>query len=366
MVVLTTAAFIVAIGFVAWILGTLFDYAGIAAIGCMFVLGAGAMATAGGVVYASGETVQSDSTETTVSLDDIGEATHVVTKDVSGQDSSPTGIDFSADGSMLYMSGASSASIYAYDSGDHDLSIATLSSSYDVSSEDSTPVGVEVSPDGSKMFVTGDANDAIFQYDLATDYDITTASPNGNLSVGGHISSPRASDFDGEGDTLYVVGGGGVIHSYTLATPYDVTTATHADDFDVSAQESTPTAIDFSVDGSKMLLVGEDQDVIFQYTLDTPYDITTASYSGNRLDISTQVNRAAGLAYEKDGKKTFVADRQGSTLEQYDSAATTTNTVTTKETTYEEVDTPQQFSIGLLLMLLGGVGILRVLEGAGG
>lgn len=352
--ILSAAAFIVVLGLGVWVLGHYFSYTGVAVIGAVLVLGVGAMVTLGGVEYAAGETVDTSTTETEVAVDDIGEAVHVQTKDVSAQDNSPTGVDFNRDGDQMFLSGASNANIYAYDSGDHDLSIATFAASFSVSGEDTTPVGVEFRPDGSRMYVVGDSTDRIYQYDLGTAYDITTASVVGNFSVSGEASSPRSMDFNDDGTTMYVAGAGsGTIYSYDLSTPYDITTATQANQFDVSSQESTPTAFDFSADGTRLVLVGEGQNVIFEYALNTPYDLTTAEYSGNMLDISGEVQQASGIAYEDAGRKTFVSDRQGSTVEQYDSAQTQSNTVTTKETTYDDLNFPQEFSLGALLVLLG-------------
>lgn len=363
MVVLETAAFIVGIGFLAWILGIVFDFPGIAAIGCMFVLGVGAMATTGGVQYAAGQEVDTTTTESVVAIDDIADAEHIQPKDVTDQDSNPTGVEFNTDGDKMYISGASSAAIYSYDTGDHDLSIATSANSFSTSTEDSTPSGVEFRPDGSAMYVTGDATDTIYQYSLSTDFDITSASTDGSFDVSSNTTAPRAVDFNGDGTVMYLVGSdNGDIHSYDLSTPYDVTTATHTDQFSVMSQEATPTGIDFNGDGSRMLIYGEDQDTVFEYTLDTPYSLSSAQYNGNNLDTSNWVNRGSGLAYEDSGREIFVTDRNGGTVEQFDAATTETDTVTTKTTTYDDVDTPQQFSLGIFLMLIGGVGIMRIFE----
>lgn len=352
--ILSAAAFLVVLGLLVWVLGHYFSFTGVAVIGAVLVLGVGAMVALGGVEYAAGETVDTTTTQTEVPIEDIGEAIHVHTKDVSSQDNSPTGVDFNTDGNRMFISGASTASIYSYDSGDHDLSIATFANSFSVSGQDTTPVGIEFRPDGSRMYVVGDSTDRIYQYDLGTAYNITTATVVGNFSVASEASDPRSMDFNSDGSKLYVAGSGsGTIYSYDLSTPYDITTATQANQFAVSSQESTPTAFDFSADGSRFVLVGESQNVIFQYSLDTPYDPTTAEYTGEMLDVSGRVQQSSGIAYEDGGRKTFVSDRQGSTIEQYDSARTQSNTVTTKETTYDDLNFPQEFSLGALLVLLG-------------
>lgn len=49
-----------ALGLAAWILGTVFEWAGIAVIGAVIVVGAGAMVTTTGLEYRSGQVEQND------------------------------------------------------------------------------------------------------------------------------------------------------------------------------------------------------------------------------------------------------------------------------------------------------------------
>lgn len=55
MIVLTTAAFLMAVGFALFIVGWLFGFRGIAVIGGVIVLGVGVMVTSGGLQYKTGE-----------------------------------------------------------------------------------------------------------------------------------------------------------------------------------------------------------------------------------------------------------------------------------------------------------------------
>ena len=59
--------------------------------------------------------------------------------------------------------------------------------------------------------------------------------------------------------------------------------------------QSTPTGIYFKYDGSVLYLI-EPADFIYQFDLSTPWDITTASYSGNTtgrltLILQTQLHK---------------------------------------------------------------------------
>ena len=69
------------------------------------------------------------------------------------------------------------------------------------------------------------------------------------------------------------------IHEYTLTTPFDVSTASHADSLHVYAQEIKPEGVAFSNDGAKMFVVGDDGKDISEYTLTTPFNVTTATFA---------------------------------------------------------------------------------------
>lgn len=65
--ILSTAVFLTTLGFAAWVLGTLWDYQGIAAIGAVFIVGVGTAAMVDGVETQSGEIeTQTDANTTAV------------------------------------------------------------------------------------------------------------------------------------------------------------------------------------------------------------------------------------------------------------------------------------------------------------
>lgn len=59
---LTTAAFLMLLGLGTWVLGVLFDFAGIAVIGATIVIGVGATFTATGLNVPTGETTENNLT----------------------------------------------------------------------------------------------------------------------------------------------------------------------------------------------------------------------------------------------------------------------------------------------------------------
>jgi len=86
--------------------------------------------------------------------------------DVSGQDTVPRDVTFNPDGTRMFVIGTSSESVHQYSlSTGFDLSTASFSgTSFDVSGQDTGPSGVAFSADGARMFVIGRSSDSVFEY----------------------------------------------------------------------------------------------------------------------------------------------------------------------------------------------------------
>lgn len=88
-----------------------------------------------------GANVYSYPLSTAFDVTTLGSATSF---DTSTQEASPDGITWSDDGTQLFISGAGGAAIYEYAAGTaFDITTLTFTQSFDVSGETSTPVGVE-------------------------------------------------------------------------------------------------------------------------------------------------------------------------------------------------------------------------------
>ena len=55
--------------------------------------------------------------------------------------------------------------------------------------------------------------------------------------------------------------------------------ATFVDSFDVSTQETNSAGVVFNNDGTKMFVIGNTGDDVNEYTLTTPFDVSTATFN---------------------------------------------------------------------------------------
>jgi hypothetical protein len=233
------------------------------------------------------------------------------------QDTVPVGLTFSPSGKQMYMIGQTTDSIYQYKlSTAFDVSTATYTSKNISIANTSTsgpgdtaPTDVKFHPEGHTMYIVGTVRDRVYQYSLSKAWDVSTAIyASKTVLVSSQESAPQALEFGDNGSKMYILGSNSDrIHQYTLSTPWDVSTATYASKFlSVATQESSPLAMVFGNDGKQVLVVGSTTDTVYQYTLSTAWDISTATYDNKSLNIASQEVTPHALALSIDQTKLFV------------------------------------------------------------
>ena len=224
------------------------------------------------------------------------------------QDFDPFGVSLKSDGTKLYMLGRHYSSVFQYTlSTAYDVSTISYDSvSFSFSSQTTSAYDFYFTSDGTKLFVLGGTS--VYQYTLSNAWDISTASyASKSFSVGTQESTPYAVSLSSTGNKLYVVGAGKNVYQYTLSTPFDVSTASYDSiNFSVSSELTLVVALTFNGDGSQMF-VGGNSGLLFRYNLTSNYNISTASYSNVSADLSSQVTGTIYSAYFGNGGQKLYA-----------------------------------------------------------
>ena len=194
----------------------------------------------------------------------------------------------------------------------------TFVDSFSVRSQEGWPAGLAFSHDGTKMFHGGNDDDDIHEYTLSTAWDVSTASYVDAFSIASQDNEPFGITFNNDGTKMFVAGAGSgdSIYEYTLSTAYDVSTASYVDALDVSGQDSRPCGIRFNNDGTKLFMTGFYSDYINEYNLSTAYDISTGSYS-KRFSVNSQDIYPRDVQFNLDGTKMFVVGGAGNDINEY-------------------------------------------------
>jgi DNA-binding beta-propeller fold protein YncE len=240
---------------------------------------------------------------------------------VNSQDTAPYSIAFNNNGTKMYMSGVNSDSVHQYSlSTAFDLSTASYDSvSFSVASQESNPVGIAFNNDGSKMYVVGVSNDRVHQYSLSTAFDLSTASYDSvSFSVNSQDPSPYGIAFNNDGSKMYVVGiSSDRVYEYRLAGPYSIQPKYTGNSFNVAAQDANPAGIAFNNDGTKMYMVGYGNDRVYQYSLSTAFDLSAASYDSVSFSVVNQDTIPRGIAFNTDGTKMYMIGLNSDSVYQY-------------------------------------------------
>ena len=86
----------------------------------------------------------------------------------------------------------------------------------------------------------------------------------------------------------------------------DISTAVHMDSVYTISKDSKPTDIAFSSDGMKMYITGDENNRVYQYALDSPFEVSSASFE-HALKTSQTDKIPNGVAFSPDGTCMFLA-----------------------------------------------------------
>jgi hypothetical protein len=248
------------------------------------------------------------------------------------QDLAGTNIQFTPDGTKMILLGITADDFFEYSlSTAWDISTASYTSnSFNLSSQATNMYGAFFRSDGTKIYVVSTGG-VVYQYSMSTAWDITTASyDSASFSVLSQAGSPRDLWFKPDGTKMYVVDAYlDSIYQYTLSTAWDVSSASYDSvSLSVSSQDTTPISIYFKPDGTSFWLQGFENNSVFEYGLTTAWDLSTASYSSISFSTSTQTSFPFGMTFGADGTKMYISDNTGDVIYQYSTGSTSTATFT--------------------------------------
>ena len=271
------------------------------------------------VTTATGETILLENTTIT------GWIYSNLSKSVSTEESNPNGLFFSPDGLNMYVNGTTGDDVNQYTlSTAWNVSTASYVRVFSTSAQDTGPTDIFFKPDGLTMFVLGGVNDTVYQYTLTTAWDISTASyASKSFSVTTQEATPNGLWFMPDGLAMYIVGPTtDTVFQYTLGTAWDISTASYANkSYSVSTQESGPTQVNLSADGTKMWVTGTSGDDIWEYTLSTAWDISTASLANNFFVGFQETNPAGMFIDSTAANRVYIVGTSADTVYQYNTDA---------------------------------------------
>jgi sugar lactone lactonase YvrE len=269
------------------------------------------IATTGGKIYVIGGTTQNIFELNLSTPGDLNTASYNKKFLYAGyQEPTPTGLTFDYNGTNAYVIGNTRNTVTQY----------KLSSPWDVSTGvntckelwvdflEQTPTTVAISTDGTKAYVCGLSSDRVYQYGLSTPWDISTGTFSGlSTSISARDSNISGLFFKPDGTTSYIIGTDNrTIYQYTLNTPWNIGSATYSGkSFSVNTQDTGSRVVTFTGTGDKFFTLGTTNNTIYQYNCSTPWDVSTGSYSGISTFVGHVETACNSLFFSSDGTKGY-------------------------------------------------------------
>jgi sugar lactone lactonase YvrE len=319
---------------------------------------------------------------------DVSTASYTQNFSVASQETGPTGMTFNTDGTKMFVVGNVADNVNSYDlSIGFDLSTASFASSFSVAANSTSPQAISFNTDGTKMFIVDSTGDDVNEYDLdfsalqlgtgsfvsadvgktieansgvfvltatsgafvettaPTSYDqvasgdwdmygVVYNAADGDLELSSYLSvyslptasydsvffsgvtTPNDLAFKSDGSVLYVLGrGADILYQYPLSAPFDISTASTSTFFDFNFSDAQGLA--FSTDGTKFYIQrGSALASVYEYSMSTAWDVTTATL-GTTTSVSSEESTPSDIKFKSDGTKFYVIGTQQKTVFQY-------------------------------------------------
>ena len=173
--------------------------------------------------------------------------------------------------------------------------------------------------DGLKVYaINYNGAETVYQFSLSTAWDVSTITYDGkSINVTDAGNESKAIFFKTDGTVLYVANTSGNIFAYGLSTPWDVSSGSRPYDSSVTTDAtSIANALAFKPDGTRIYQANSDGK-LYQWDMSTTWDITTIG-SGTTFGIPTPTT-GQGLFFSPDGAKFWVTDQatSGTNIYQY-------------------------------------------------
>ena len=230
------------------------------------------------------------------------------------------GLTFNNDGTKMYTlrsGGTTDAVIEHILTTAYDISTATVNNTKVVhvsgGNDSHVPTQVVFNNDGTKMFIVNHAGRKTVDYwSLTTAFDVSTATFDGVYSLIGKEQRANSIAFNNDGTRMFIAGVGNNsqvrVHEFSLDTAFDLSSGvTQLNTEDLISFQNHIDGVTFNYDGTKMYTINGTEDLMSQFKLTTPYDVSTLSLEGT-YDVSSLTNNSREVVFSNDGSKMFILD----------------------------------------------------------
>lgn len=127
-----------------------------------------------------------------------------------------------------------------------------------------------------------------------------------SFDVRSQSTYPRSVVFKPDGTRMYITDSlVSDVFEYSLSTAWDVSTASYVRGFSIG-QDTRQDGLFFKPDGTKMYTAGFGANYVYEYNLSTAWDVSTITYV-HSLYVVNEARLPSGISIKPDGTKMYVA-----------------------------------------------------------
>jgi uncharacterized protein (UPF0333 family) len=256
---------------------------------------------------------------------DVSTLTRTAAKqlNISGECTTPTGVDWGDSGDKMYVScnaGTHADAVLQYNcSTAYNPSTCTYNSKCDVSAQTANPLDLEIIESGDTLSISTNEDDVV-TYPLSTTWGVSTCGTAEVQDVSSSSTNPRGISWSADGTKVFfsnTTGGSVALHEWSCSTPYTATSCTAVDSITPNGTGTTQ-GMDFTADGLTLIGADTSDSRIYQYACSAAFDISSCSYDSKELNPA--VSSALGVAINvSDNSSVTVANNAATdTIEIYE------------------------------------------------
>ena len=172
--------------------------------------------------------------------------------------------------------------------------------------------------DGTKMYTLGRGAQAPFvtqfnQFDLSVAWDLTSDTAAGvetATTISNQTQSHRGLQVVDTGAAIITISPSSpALYKYDMASAFDITSVSFGSSQSLTDDAATTDFV-MSTDGTKMIVLGGDSEKIIEYTLSTPYDVSTVGVA-TTSPLSVGAGATISMTAKPDGERAYVLDGSG-------------------------------------------------------
>lgn len=236
----------------------------------------------------------------------------------------PLSMYIKPDNSVIYFSGSTTATIRSIEFTTPNSFYTGYITSNSLSSPGTLPYGLFFSSDGTRMYITDDTTNICYGYSLSTPWSFSSATrTNKDYNFTTVLGlSPRKCIFSSDGSKVFLsTNTNSSIYQYSLTTPWDLTTlnTSSAVVFDPpkhTATTTTGTGLTFNNTGKTLYKIDTSSDYIYAYFFQNAWDLSSPQENYKFSTILEETN-SSGIAFNSSGTRMYVLGNTGDDINNY-------------------------------------------------